>query len=280
MFRQNHSVGDFIRAGKIKALALPGADYYLCLIFYFTMRKVIDILGIVLPALIITMGIIRIFVKKTKGVNGLTMLFAVLLLLAGTIRFLFFATGSGSNNSGPKPESLPVSKHSEAFNNSIGAMLNAYYKMTDGFVNWDTAAISSSGNELKTALDSLKIEELQKDTIIYQTALDPYNNAITEIGAILADPSIAEKRGSLNILSDNLRNLLVIVKYDQAKIYWNECPMAFGEDKPGNWLSNTTEVRNPYMGIKDPQYGDKMLDCGGPKDTIKFDSPADTTKRR
>lgn len=244
------------------------------------LKKVIDILGIVLPALIIALGIVRIFVKKTKGVNGLTMFFAVLLLLAGIIRFLFFAAGGGSNSSGPKPESLAVSKHSEAFNNSISAVLNAYYKMTEGFVNWDTAAIGSSGNELKIALDSLKIDELQKDSVIYQTALEPYANAKTELKAILADPSIDEKRGSLNILSDNLRNLLVIVKYDRAKIYWNECPMAFGEDKPGNWLSKTTEVRNPYMGIKDPQYGDKMLDCGGPKDTIKFDPPVDTTKKR
>ena len=244
------------------------------------LKKVIDIIGIVLPALIIALGIVRIFVKKTKGVNGLTMLFAVLLLLAGAIRLLFFTNGGGSNSSGPKPESLAVSKHSEAFNNSINAVLNAYYKMTEAFVNWDTAAISSSGNELKVALDSLKIDELQKDTIIYQTALDPYANAKTELGAILADPSIAEKRGSLNILSDNLRNLLVIIKYDRAKIYWNECPMAFGEDKPGNWLSKSTEVRNPYMGIKDPQYGDKMLNCGGPKDTIKFDPPVDTTKKR
>lgn len=244
------------------------------------LKKVIDILGIVLPALIIILGIVRIFVKKTKGVNGFTMLFAILLLLTGIIRFLFFANGGGSNDSGPRPESLPVSKHSEAFNNSMNAVLNGYYKMTEGFVNWDTSAINSSGNELKAALDSLKIEDLKKDTIIYQTVLDPYANAKTELAAILMDPSLAEKRGSLNILSDNLRNLLVIVKYDRAKIYWNECPTAFGEDKPGNWLSPTKDVRNPYQGAKDPQYGDKMLDCGGPKDTIKFDPPVDTTKKR
>ncbi|MBI5858840.1 MAG: DUF3347 domain-containing protein [Sphingobacteriales bacterium] len=243
------------------------------------LKKIIDILGIVLPVLIIVLGIIRIFVKKTKGVNGFTMLFAILLLLIGVVRYLFFA-GGGSKDSGPKPESLHVSKHSEAFNNSMSAVLIAYYKMTEGFVNWDTAVINNSGNELRLALDSLKIEELKKDSIIYETVLDPYTNAKTELNAILADPSIAEKRGSLNILSDNLRNLLVVVKYDREKIYWQECPMAFGEDRPGNWLSRTIEVRNPYMGIKDPQYGDKMLECGGPKDTIKFDPPADTTKKQ
>lgn len=245
------------------------------------LKKIIDILGIVLPALIIILGIIRIFVKNTKGVNGLTMLLAILLLAAGTIRILFYPTKGASNHSGPKPVSLPVSKHSEAFNRSMENMLNAYYEMTEGFVNWDTAIIHSSGDQLRKSLDSLGLDELKKDTTgIYETALDPLANAKTEIASILADPSLAEKRGSLNILSDNLRTLLIAVKYDRAKIYWQECPMAFGEDRPGNWLSRTIDVRNPYLGTKDPQYGDKMLNCGGPKDTIKFEPPAETTKRQ
>ena len=53
-------------------------------------KKIIEILGIVLPALIILLGIVRIFVKKTKGVNGLTMLFAILLLIIGLLQFFIF----------------------------------------------------------------------------------------------------------------------------------------------------------------------------------------------
>ena len=161
-------------------------------------------------------------------------------------------------------------------------VLEAYYKMSEGFVNWDTAVINRTGNELKAALDSLKIDELQKDTLIYLTVLDYYNNAKAEVASIVADPSIAEKRGSLNILSDQLKTIWTTVKYDRQKAYWQECPMAFGDDKPGNWLSKTKEVRNPYLGTKHPEYGDGMLACGGPKDTIKFDPPApvDTTKKK
>jgi hypothetical protein len=241
-------------------------------------KKIIDLLGIILPVLIIILGIVRVFAKKTVGVNGFTMLFAVLLLLIGLIRFFILTGGGGSSHSGIKPQPLTVSKHSDAFNSSIENVLKAYYNLTEGFVNFDTNDINSSANMLKTALDSVKIDELKVDSIIYDTALDPFNNAKTEAAAIVADPSIAEKRGSLNILSDNLRNLLVIVQYDRAKIYWQECPMAFGEDKPGNWLSNSVIVRNPYMGKNDPVYGDKMIDCGGPKDTINF-MVTDTTKK-
>ena len=217
--------------------------------------------------------------KNTRGMNGLTIFLAILLLLGGTIRYLFYSKGNSDNTEPPKL-SLPVSQHSGAFNQSMENILNAYYKMTEGFVNWDTAIINTAGNELKFSLDSLNLDELKKDTTgIYESAFDPLTNAKTEVASIIADPSIAEKRGSLNILSDNLRVLLTAVKYDRAELYWQECPMAFGEDRPGNWISKTKDVRNPYLGTKDPQYGNKMLNCGAPKYTIKFDPPADSGKR-
>jgi Protein of unknown function (DUF3347) len=255
------------------------------------MKKLIDILAIVLPALLLIIGLWGLPNKnrslqsnkmyqpsaKVRMLSALKILLYLLLLLIGIIRYLFFSNDH-SGQSELKPEPLSVSKHSIVFNKSIQTMLNAYYKMTEAFVSLDTASISKYGTELKIALDSLQINELQKDTAIYLTALDPLANAKTEVNSILADPSINEKRGSLNILSDNIRNLLVIVKYDQAKIYWQECPMAFGEDRPGNWLSKTIDVRNPYLGTKDPQHKDEMLNCGGPKDTINF-IMTDTTKK-
>jgi len=253
------------------------------------MKKIIDILAIVLPVLLLLMGLWglpnknisaenrKVSSYKTRFLSTLRVLFILLLLLIGIIRYLFFGNG-GSNHSNTKPEPLTVSKHSEIFNKSMQAMLNSYYQLTEAFVNWDTVSINKYSNELKTTLDSVQINELQKDTVIYLTALDPLANAKTEINSILADPSINEKRGSFNILSDNIRSLLVIVKYDQAKIYWQECPMAFGEERPGNWLSKTIDVRNPYLGTKDPNHGNSMLECGGPKDTINF-MMADTTRK-
>lgn len=236
------------------------------------MKNIVDILGIAFPALIIVLEFFRLFSvaqsgRRIKAINGLIMLLAFLLLLAGLIRYLFFA-GSSSHNSEPRPVPLTVSKHSDIFNQSAENMLNAYYKMTEGFVNSDTTTINHFGAELKLTLDSFKVDELQKDTIIYETVLDPLANAKTEVASILADPSISEKRGSLNILSDNLRNLLVIVKYDRAKIYWLECDKAFGDDKPGNWLSPSEQSANPYG----------QEDCAEIKTNINF-VPVDTTKK-
>ena len=167
--------------------------------------------------------------KKFFAILGI-----LVLLLAGYIWYTF---KSGKKKPrGPKPVALAVSKQSPAFNQSLHTLLDAYYSMTDGFVNWDTTDIGRFGRDLKNALDSLKIEELKVDTTgIYESALDPLANAKNETTTILNEPSIDKKRISFNRLSEKLRLLLEVVKYDQGKLYWQEFPMAFGEGQTGKW---------------------------------------------
>lgn len=207
----------------------------------------------------------------------LAILLVLVLGFIGFIWFFYFRSGKRHPKS-PEPTPLAVSKHSNSFNQSVQSVLDAYYKLSEGLVNWDNPVVNQSAQELKTALDNLKIEELKADTTgIYESALDPLANAKTSASAMLADASLNNKRVSFNTLSENLRLLFIIVKYDANKLYWQECPMAFGDDKPGNWLSKTDAVRNPYLGTKHPEYKDGMLECGGPKDTINF-MVADTLK--
>jgi Protein of unknown function (DUF3347) len=240
-------------------------------------KKILDILAIVLPFILIVFAFLRVDgneSKKTspriKALNGFTLLIAVLLLLIGGIKYLM-PPEIKYVNSGEKPTAMAVSKHSDLFNNSVSSVLTAYYNMTEGFVNWDTILVNKYANEMKTALDNVKLEELKVDTTgIYESALDPVANAKTEVGNILSNPSIGAKRTSLNSLSENLRLLFIVVKYDREKLYWQECPMAFGDDQRGNWLSKTKAVRNPYLGTKHPEYKAGMLECGEPKDTINF----------
>lgn len=252
------------------------------------MKKILDILAIALPFILIIFAFLRVDGNKgqktsarIKALNSLTLLIAVALLLVGGIRFFFFPGGGSSGNSGPKPVPIAVSKHTDLFNNSVTTVLNAYYNMTEGFVNWDTTLVNKFGSELVTALANVQTEELKKDTLkdaetIYLTAVDLVSNAKNDAANIVQQPTLDKKREALNALADNLRNLFITVRYDREKLYWQECPMAFGDNKPGNWLSKTIAVRNPYLGNKHPEYKDDMLECGGPKDTINF-MPVDTT---
>jgi len=254
------------------------------------MKKILDILAIILPLILIIFAVLRGEGNgqkrsgKIKTLNGLSLLIAVFLLLIGGVRYFFYPAAGSSGNSGPKPVPITVSKHSDLFNNSISSVLNAYYNMTEGFVNWDTIIVNKSAAELVSALDDVQTEELKKDTTkdaetIYLTAVDIVANAKNDASAIVQQPTLDKKREALNGLAGNLRNLFITVRYDREKLYWQECPMAFGEDKPGNWLSRTIAVRNPYLGNKHPEYKDDMLACGGPKDTINF-MPKETIKTK
>jgi FlaG/FlaF family flagellin (archaellin) len=252
-------------------------------------REILNILGIVLPASIIIISLSRPSLKniaqkagRARLVNSLVMFLAVLLLLAGLVRFFFFP-GNGSRPKDPPPQSLDVSKHSEAFNQSIQSLLDAYYGMTEAFVNWDSVGVNKHAADVKGVFNNFNITELvdttggKVDSTIYITVLDYFANAQSSNDAIMSLAGLDNKRKAFNDLSDNMRLFFVTVKPEEYKVYWNECPMAFGDNVPGFWLSKTDEVRNPYMGLHHPVYKDEMLKCGGPKDTIFF--PADTTRK-
>ena len=208
----------------------------------------------------------------------LAILAILLLLIAGYFWYAFKSGRKGSKR--PKPVALVVSKHSDAFNQSVQELLDDYYNLSEAFVNWDTIAVTRYGNELKISLDSLKVEDLKVDTTgIYESVIEPLANSKNETANILSGASIDDKRVSFNRLSENLRLIFIIVKYDQGKLYWQECPMAFGEGRSGNWLSKAEEVRNPYLGNKHPQYKDGMMGCGETKDVINFMLPDSTEKK-
>ena len=167
-----------------------------------------------------------------------------------------------------KGTALKVSKHSKEFNESLEQVMSSYYKMTGDFVKDDTSSINKYAAELKTDLDHLKIEELKKDSDIYETAASIWENTKTEIVGMQGDPSLQAKRESLNLFSNELFTLLLTIHYDLAKLYWQECSSAFGEDVPGSWISDSEQSKNPY--------GKK--ECAAVKKVIDF-VPADSTKK-
>jgi hypothetical protein len=68
------------------------------------------------------------------------------------------------------------------------------------------------------------------------------------------------------------------VRYDESTIYLQECPMAFNDTDPGLWLSKTSDIRNPYLGVQHPKYKSGMLECGETKDSLDFMTRAEAKK--
>ena len=193
----------------------------------------------------------------------------IYLVLIVSIITWYYAVGKENrvfDNS--KATALKVSKHSKEFNESLQAVMDNYYKMTGEFVKGDTLSINKFAAKLKTALDSLKIDELTADSAIYETAASIWEDTKTEINGMQSDPSLQAKKESLNLFSNELFTLLLTIHYDLSKLYWQECSSAFGEDTPGNWISENGQSKNPY---------DKT-DCATVKKVINF-MPADSTRK-
>ena len=65
-----------------------------------------------------------------------------------------------------EPKAAAGYAYSETFNQSMNNVLNAYYSLKDAFVASDTVKVNAAGAALKTLLDSLKLDEVQKfDTL-------------------------------------------------------------------------------------------------------------------
>jgi hypothetical protein len=193
-----------------------------------------------------------------------------IVVLGFTIYFVFFNKTSQPAEDGPKQVPLAQSKNSEAFNTPFNEALQAYYNLHDALVAWDTAKASASAKSLQTLLAKVPFDSLKADSNLILTAKSFSGNINSDCIGIAGDSSISEKRKSFYTLSENLYTLLQTVKYDQQKLYHIVCPMAFGEDKEGKWISNIDTIINPYLGLKHPKYHAAMINCGNIADSLDY----------
>jgi hypothetical protein len=168
----------------------------------------------------------------------------------------------------PQPQATPPltrSQNSEAFNTSFEKMLSDYFQLKDGLVaSKDTASglVKAAATALSVSADSLKVTELKADEAIISTAKSYAEGIASEAKALLGVKLLDEKRRSFQMISDQLYDLVRTVRYDRQVVYHTFCPMAFN-DEGAYWLSNSSDIKNPY-------FGPKMLTCGEVKDSLDF----------
>lgn len=194
----------------------------------------------------------------------------LLVLVLAAYLLYFFKFKSKGGDSGPKQQPLALKKHSEVFNNGIADAMNAYFEMKNAFVDADTAKAKESCKKFIGLIDSIKLDELKKDTAsIFETAKANFNDVKLNAASLLSQTDIKEMRQDFRMISEMLYPAFKVINYEGPKMYWQNCPMAFGDEKEANWISNSTEIINPYLGKNHPEFKGTMLHCGSIKDTIK-----------
>ena len=182
--------------------------------------------------------------------------------------WLFFKTDKPADTLNTNEETTVVKKHSEAFNTSVANAINSYLDMKNAFVEADTMNVKTNATKFIAAVDSIKTDELQKgDAQIFGAIQQQLSDVKANATPILQETDITQMRQDFRMVSENLYPFLKTIGYEGQKLYWQNCPMAFGENE-ANWLSNTSEIINPYLGKNHPEYKSTMLHCGENKDSI------------
>lgn len=199
--------------------------------------------------------------------------FIIALLVLGAIAFLIYwfkAAKQKDTTEDKEPVPLAITDKSDAFRAGVGELMTAYYSLRDAFVNWDTAAVNKAALNVQLKADSLPLTELKADSNIVETARTFGMSVSSEAKGVIGEPNIEQKRRSFYTLSENLYNLLRTVQYSGEVVYHQHCPMAFNDAEEAWWLSNSSEIVNPYLGKSHPKYKAGMLHCGDISDSLDF----------
>jgi hypothetical protein len=77
------------------------------------------------------------------------------LILAAAAAWFFIFRGKNKANTDSEPAIAYTSKHSAELNQSLRNMMDAYYSLTEEFVNWDTSGVATYSAALNTSLENL-----------------------------------------------------------------------------------------------------------------------------
>lgn len=191
-------------------------------------------------------------------------------IVAIAVYFLFFVKPDGNLADAPKTQPLAQSANSDSFNIPFNNLLNSYFTLKDALINWDSATAVKNANALADVANKVPYNSLKADSNIVATAKDFSGSVVAEAQGLAGETNIDGMRHSFYTLSENLYNLIRTVRYDQQIIYHDKCPMAFGDDQEAYWISNSSQIVNPYLGNKHPRYHSGMVGCGNIEDSIDY----------
>lgn len=119
-----------------------------------------------------------------------------------------------------------------------------YIKLKDVLVKSNAADAQAAAKELSAVLHKLPDQA----------------NAASLSDKIAESTDLKAQRVSFTTLSNDLIAMFKKTEVNSGSMFVQYCPMA-NDGEGGYWLASEEEIRNPY-------YGDEMLNCGEVKETI------------
>jgi Cu(I)/Ag(I) efflux system membrane fusion protein len=139
-------------------------------------------------------------------------------------------------------------------------ILDQYIILKNSLVNDNSKRVIQDSKNIQNALSKIDMKLLSGDDhLIWMEISGNISKSLTDI---VSTDDLEEQRISFHTLSKNLYNAIKTFGLMGKTVYYQFCPM-FDNNKGAHWLSETEEIRNPY-------FGEKMLNCGETKESLNF----------
>ncbi len=142
---------------------------------------------------------------------------------------------------------------------SIKELVGHYFHLKNALANDDGSDAASAGKAMVEAMSKLDTTSFTSDQKkVYKDMADDTRENAEHIGAN-AD-KIDHQREHFEMLSKDMYDLVKKFGAGQT-VYQDFCPM-YNNKKGATWISETKDIKNPYL-------GKKMPTCGSVKEEIK-----------
>jgi hypothetical protein len=143
--------------------------------------------------------------------------------------------------------------------------LSEYYALNEA----DTSNIDIVAKKLAGFLAEYQ-PIISEDSSLSESMTNSIISLQLNADSIYLKNDLISKRRSFSAISDTLFSLVKNLQYSGRTIYRQVCPMAFNDSEKAHWLSQNSEIENPYLGKKHPKYGAGMLHCGELIDSVNY----------
>ena len=170
------------------------------------------------------------------------------LIYVSCASFLFMACNQPTNNKANVQDSAKANNETNVKvvlkNENVNKSFIEYTLLKDALVSSNVGNAQQAASALSGSL----------------AKIDGCDNTASLAKKIAVSSNIEEQRKNFIPLSSDLIALLKHTDIEQGTMYVQYCPMA-NSGEGAYWITGNQEIKNPY-------YGDKMLNCGEVKESI------------
>jgi hypothetical protein len=140
----------------------------------------------------------------------------------------------------------------------LNGFLSDYFAFNQALIEDNQDGAKDAAKKLSSSVENFDMSKLQGEQMdFYHTQAEKLEKGLK---GVEQSADIEEIRAELATVSEAMYALVKAYDPSESELYYQYCPMA-KNNAGANWLSNSKEIVNPYM-------GQRMLKCGSTQETI------------